>query len=653
MKLIALIISLLVTTFGFSQQPQKNSTYYNKLIEINKTSKANKELALLQLDSLISNIKTVQDEKVTLIKAYRIKASLLKKLEQDSVLWYYDKAVSTSKNANLDAEWVRSMKRYAVNAKSKKKFTLADSLYNMIFSDPYVKENETLLVSIIADYSSLLLNQNKIDEAVSALQRALEIAEKNNYHKDDNFLYNRLAYFYFQLKDYEKSILYYKQLINLEEDSDITVKKSIWNSIAGTYLMLEQLDSSKHYIQKVLDGNPSKSLQLYCQQYLSSIAVKEENFEVGLRYANECTKLSKELNFATCECDFSRVTCLNKLGMYRKSQKLLDEIQSCMRTNHTKSYQNSAKIYELDNSLRLIGRSDLAQMVDTIIYLQDSLSTTNARKQLLNAETKYQTQKKEAENQLLKKDNALAAAQITKQRTMLGGSGAVLLSLGLLIWNLVSRGKERKKNINALTEKNEAIQALNSEIAHRTKNHLALATALLSKDRSSSDDPAVKASLADNENRLRTLTLVNQKLNQASASKELNLKDYLQELCDDLMFGLEKTRASALSLNCPDLNIDSEKVLRLGLITNELITNSFKHAHTSAQALNIDIEIARQGTESILYSYSDNGEAQELTPTLDSKGIGLIDNLWLQLHGDYKQSFSPHYRLKGTLAISS
>ena len=129
MKLIALIISLLVTTFGFSQQPQKNSTYYNKLIEINKTSKANKELALLQLDSLISNIKTVQDEKVTLIKAYRIKASLLKKLEQDSVLWYYDKAVSTSKNANLDAEWVRSMKRYAVNAKSKKKFTLADSLY--------------------------------------------------------------------------------------------------------------------------------------------------------------------------------------------------------------------------------------------------------------------------------------------------------------------------------------------------------------------------------------------------------------------------------------------------------------------------------------------------------------------------------------------
>jgi len=149
--------------------------------------------------------------------------------------------------------------------------------------------------------------------------------------------------------------------------------------------------------------------------------------------------------------------------------------------------------------------------------MKDSIGSTNSSSKFRELETKYQTQKKEAENQLLKKDNDLAQAQITKQRAFLGGTGVAILSLLGLLWSFFSRSKEKQKNILALTEKNEDIQALNQEIAHRTKNHLALATALLSKDRTTTKDPLVKSTLADNENRLRTLTLVNQKLNQTVA----------------------------------------------------------------------------------------------------------------------------------------
>ena len=641
-----LVIFILTAINIANAQTNLDSSYLLELKAIHDIGIKDKAKALSMIDSFLLDPK-VEAVKYAYVKAHRIKANYLTSLRKDSIEWYLKESISLAQEYDFIDEWLKAMKNYALHAKSKKQFDRADSLYQVLFNDPYVKENETTQVSIYEGYASLLINQKKTNEAIDALNKGLSIAERNNYHDDDVYLFNRLGYLFFQLRDYEKSLFYNKKLLELIKDSPR--RFSYYSSIGGCYLMLEKIDSAKYYVLNSLKGKIPNSTKMYNYQYLSGIAHHEKDYKVGLNYADSCAQLATKLKVRSCECQFRKVTCFNRLGFHKKSQDLLKEIEPCLNEHHTQSFRNSAKIYELDNALRIINRQDLAIMIDTIIHERDSLSITKAREQLLEVETRYETEKKEAENQLLKKDNDIAQAQIARQRTILGGAGITLLSLFVLIWNLISSGRERKKNLQILTEKNEAIQALNREVAHRTKNHLALATALLSKDKRQSDDPKVRSALSENENRLRTLSLINQKLNNATQAEQLDLKEYLQELCDDLMYSLEKSRMASLALDCGSLKLDSEKVLRLGLITNELITNSFKHARTKDQSLDISLAITFEKDE-LKYNYSDNGSIHaDFKEDKDSQGMGLIDSLWSQLHGNYKQSFNPNYQLEGSL----
>jgi two-component sensor histidine kinase/archaellum component FlaF (FlaF/FlaG flagellin family) len=628
-----------------------DSTYINELRNIFNIGSKDSYGALTKLNSLLAKPE-VNNYQLVLIKGYRMKSKYLKKLRQDSALYYINKSIQLAKKNDLKEEWFNSMKTYALTAKSMKQYSLSDSLYRVLFNDTYVEENKTKKVILYADYASLMVNQQKTQEAVDALSNAINIAAKYDYHDDDRFLYNRLGFLYFQLKDYKKSISYnHKTLEKLPANT--SYKSSYLNSIAAGYLMLNELDSAKLYLDKTIDAGPSPSTRMYSYQYLSNIAVQEHEFESALRYANLCVALGVELNRRTCECELRQAISYNRLGENSRSQTILKKIKNCASQHITKSVSNTMRICEIDNTLRMMDRADLATMIDTIISERDSLNNSESKVQLLDIETQYETQKKETENILLKKDNAVAHIKLTQQRTLIGGSIITILSLGLLIINLVNRNKERKRHIEALNKKNEAIQALNQEISHRTKNHLALATALLSKDRRKSEDPQVKTILNENENRLRTLALVNKKLNNISKQDNINLKDYLQELCDDLIFSLKKDRNVSIQLLCPEIELNSEKALRLGLITNELITNSFKHAKTENNTLSLVLKIEVTSSNELNYSYNDNGINKVDVPKENhiSQGISLIENLWSQLNGTFTQTMVPNYTMKATIVL--
>ena len=644
------LCSIQCKAFTYENGVAYDSTYTNELRNIFNIGSKDRFGALTKLDSLLA-IPEVQNYHLVLIKGYRMKSKYLKNLRQDSALWYINKSVKLAKENNLKEEWFNSMKAYALTAKSIKQYSLSDSLYTVLFNDPYIEENETKKVVLYADYASLMVNQQKTQEAVDALSNAISIAAKYNYHDDDTFLYNRLGFLYFQLKDYRKSITYNHKTLKQLPTNATSYKSSYLNSIAAGYLMLNELDSAKLYLSKTIDAGPSPSTRMYSYQYLSNIAVQEQEFESALRYANLCVALGIELNRSTCECELRQAISYNRLGKNSLSQTILKKIKNCASQHVTKGVNNTLRIYEIDNTLRMMNRADLATMIDTIISERDSLNNSNSKIQLLDIETQYETQKKETENILLKKDNAIASAKLTQQRTLLGGSIITILSLGFLITNLINRIKERKIHIESLNKKNEAIQALNQEISHRTKNHMALATALLSKDRRKSNNPQVRTILNENENRLRTLALVNKKLNSVSTQDKINLKDYLQELCDDLIFSLRNNRDASIQLLCPEIELDSEKALRLGLITNELITNSFKHAKTEKNNLSLILKIEATSTDELIYSYSDNGinKAEVQKDTSISQGIGLIESLWNQLNGTFTYSMIPNYKMEGSI----
>ena len=499
-----------------------------------------------------------------------------------------------------------------------------------------------------------------LDECYNALQQANENMTKYSKYATPDLLvttkfrvYNSLGIHMKNLKDYEKAGQYYLKAMELypKENDFYQIALSNYSRVLNDQDSTAKVISLVEGILPLAVNNDRNNLgRLYYQIIQAFIAENKldrasqtlKDFRTNIPEPK--MQIRNKSLYLSCLGNYYLASKLPKLAKETFLERMHLHIKANSKANETELITDYFIAHFMTNKLH-------DSLFSKLLLLQDSISSKQTKSVIKEWETKYQTEKKEAENQLLKKDNDLAQAQIAQQRTFLGGAGVILLSLGLLLWNLVTRSKERKKNITVLTEKNEAIQALNQEISHRTKNHLALATALLSRDRTSTQDPTVKATLADNENRLRTLTLVNQRLNQANSDKTLNLKDYLQELCDDLLFSLRNNKAGELSLQCDNIQLDSEKVLRLGLITNELITNTIKHAKPQNGKLEISLAI-QENNHNITYHYKDNGNTQpNQQSSTNSKGMSLLASMWEQLQGSYTQSFAPHYELIGKIGM--
>ena len=463
-------------------------------------------------------------------------------------------------------------------------------------------------------------------------------------------VYNQLGIWMKEILEYENAKSYYNQAKDLYS-SDHHYYHTAYSNYLNVLIKQDSFDRVIELSQHYLDNVDDKKISRGIYQKIIKCLIKKGNYKETKKYLDlyiDLYPLEKMSASDTCTYYALLGHYLLDTGQRNEANNYLNQV---IKINKRRGYNTPIETKE--KYIRSVFQKDNAKDSILINYLSEANKKSIAQTKNIAKkwETKYQTQKKETENQLLKKDNAIANAKLTQQRTLFGGSIITILSLGFLIRNLINRNKERKKHIESLNKKNEAIQALNQEISHRTKNHMALAAALLSKDKRKSDNPQVRTILNENENRLRTLALVNKKLNSVSIQDKINLKDYLQELCDDLIFSLRNDRDASIQLLCPEIELDSEKALRLGLITNELITNSFKHAQTEKNNLSLSLKIEATSTDELIYSYSDNGinKAEVQKDTSISQGIGLIESLWNQLNGTFTYSMIPNYKMEGSI----
>jgi len=96
----------------------------------------------------------------------------------------------------------------------------------------------------------------------------------------------------------------------------------------------------------------------------------------------------------------------------------------------------------------------------------------------------------------------------------------------------------------------------------------------------------------DIDNKIQSMALVHKKLYESKDLSHLNLKDYLEEL----ILQLEQSYSSSsltldISVKCVNIQILFDTAMPIGLVVNELVTNSVKHAFPDKQVGHIDIEI--------------------------------------------------------------
>ena len=188
------------------------------------------------------------------------------------------------------------------------------------------------------------------------------------------------------------------------------------------------------------------------------------------------------------------------------------------------------------------------------------------------------------------------------------------------IYQDISVRKEMERKILALLREKELIL---KEVHHRIKNNMALVISLLSLQRSFlRDSDGIKA-LEAAEGRIRSMEVLYDKLYRSESIQSVPLSAYFQALVEEILSLFPESGKIQRILTISPLTVDPKTLSSLGLIVNELITNSMKYAFKGRESGSIFLQI-EENCGSIRLQYEDDGVGLPEGFSLEgSEGFGL------------------------------
>ena len=130
------------------------------------------------------------------------------------------------------------------------------------------------------------------------------------------------------------------------------------------------------------------------------------------------------------------------------------------------------------------------------------------------------------------------------------------------------------------------------EIHHRIKNNLQVISTLLYLESGNFTDESVIEAFRDSQHRVKSMALVHEKLYQSEDMVSVDFADYIQNLADYLLqsYSLGNGKVS-LKLDVEKVFLGMDTAVPLGIIINELVSNSLKHAFTKEKEGEIYIKL--------------------------------------------------------------
>jgi len=216
-----------------------------------------------------------------------------------------------------------------------------------------------------------------------------------------------------------------------------------------------------------------------------------------------------------------------------------------------------------------------------------------------------------------------------EMRTRSGEIRTVLLSTNTIILGGAARRFTITRDITELKKAEEALlkseeqlrtslkekEILLKEIHHRVKNNLQVVSGLLDLQACNLRELSDRLKYKESQNRIVTMALIHEKLYQSRDLSQVDFADYIRNLCDNLMlsYGIDRNRVK-LEVKSETAELAVDTAIPCGLIINELVTNSLKHAFPDGRA----------GTILLTFKKSRNGT---YLLTVDDDGVGIPGDL--------------------------
>jgi signal transduction histidine kinase len=198
---------------------------------------------------------------------------------------------------------------------------------------------------------------------------------------------------------------------------------------------------------------------------------------------------------------------------------------------------------------------------------------------------------------------------------------------------------------NAVESSLKEKEVLLKEIHHRVKNNLQIISSLLNLQSKLIDDPFTMKALRDSQNRVRSMGLIHEKLYQSKDFLRINLDEYVRDLINYLFNSYDLgAQQIASNIKIGEIFINIDKAIPLGLIMNELISNTLKHAFSNGtdsqkkkqENAEVNILINNSRANEYFLVVKDNGSGLPKNFNIEDSqtlGLQLVNTLVDQING--------------------
>jgi signal transduction histidine kinase len=360
-------------------------------------------------------------------------------------------------------------KLYRQEGKFEKSLTILLSSYKL------AKEiNEKEIVMIVSNnlgvtYRRLAEDDIALEYHLEALKLAEELADLRNIAVASN----SIGIIYTYQGNHDEALPYYYKALELEQKRNNFIGIAInYNSIAWVYELKEEYYKAIEYYKKSLDVNTENNNEkgiVICYSDLGKVYHKIGEYVLALEYYKKTLVVNEKLGdkrYIARSYIYIGET-YRDLGDYSQSLSNLKKGLEYAKLVNSKrmlmlAYEQLSFTYEKTNQ----GTKALLNYRKYNVY-RDSIFNEDKSNQIIEIKTRFETNKKEQENEMLKNKNSLNEAQIERQRIVVFSIISFLILITILVFVLLNSRRKQKKAIVLLGKQNEEIRKQKEEIQNQ------------------------------------------------------------------------------------------------------------------------------------------------------------------------------------------
>ncbi len=479
---------------------------------------------------------------------------------------------------------------------------------------------------------SALRDQGRFDSSLYYGQRALTLATRYDNDEGEANAYTLLAQTYKRLGDAQHVRALTRQALGLASQAVAAARHGAYPlTLSRAYILqgiiyrdLANYDSARVCYQRAIllaqqhPGLPSPLPVGYAD--LGQLLMDaDHNIPLAISYFRQALPLYRhEANRNGLEHAYRNLS-----WAYRQQGHLVPALQTadtCLVLGRA-----SGDPHRLQNSLqaaylayRAAGRLPQAlTLLEEWKNVSDTLASLDLTRAVAASQATYQLRQQAAHINRLDQTNM-------RQLHLLWGLGvgaALLLALlGVVGWQyrLIRRTVARlhatnltvRDNNRHIAEQSERLATLLREVHHRVKNNLAIVASLLRLQAKRLTDPEAARAVRDSQQRIEAMSLLHQSLYQTDDVRAVDMRRYVANLMQSLSAAYSYTAADFdLTVDVAPLQLEIDVAVPLGLILNELLTNTFKYVIGQPGPVRPALRVALSPTPAggLLLEVQDNG----------------------------------------------